>query len=406
MTRRIDLKEYETSRAFKLTLAERRSLKEVIPSIGMIPSDGAEDEFHLNPGSMVGAVEIGELSVLIRPKIPIQQLLSMACYAMSAYRSQDERPFGFQEQETLPDALALALAAAARMAFARGLLHGYRTEEETLHTVRGRIMFAEQIRRRFGAGFPVEVRYDEFTDDIEANRLVKAAVYRLGGMRLHSKSARRGLGWLAGVLDNVSLVEYQASNLPDVAFDRLNEHYRGVVGLAQLVLRRNAFEAGRGGVRASGFLMNMNVVFQEFVTRALREAFKVSDRTFCSDRQLTGSRRIYLDKVNCVKLEPDLTWWEGGKCLFAGDAKYKRIQENRAPNADLYQMLAYTTALGLPGGMLIYAEGDPRPVIHEIVHSNKRLEVTALDLSKRFDQLLGEVRDVAVRIKELRDEAR
>ena len=69
-------------------------------------------------------------------------------------------------------------------------------------------------------------------------------------------------------------------------------------------------------------------------------------------------------------------------------------------------MLAYTTALGLPGGMLIYAEGDPRPVTHEIVHSNKRLEVTALDLSGRFDQLLGEVREVAVRIKELRDEAR
>ena len=46
----------------------------------------------------------------------------------------------------LPDVLALALAAsAARQAFSRGLLHGYRVEEEALYTVRGRIMIAEQL---------------------------------------------------------------------------------------------------------------------------------------------------------------------------------------------------------------------------------------------------------------------
>ena len=81
----------------------------------------------------------------------------------------------------MPDTLALALAAAARRAFVRGLLHGYRTEEEALHTVRGRIRFDEQMRRRSGVPLPVEVRYDEFTDDILENRLVKAAVVSLGG---------------------------------------------------------------------------------------------------------------------------------------------------------------------------------------------------------------------------------
>ena len=61
-------------------------------------------------------------------------------------------------------------------------------------------------------------------------------------------------------------------------FDRLNEHYRSVVALARLILRHGAFESGRGDVRAQGFLMDMNVVFQEFVTVALREALGVSER--------------------------------------------------------------------------------------------------------------------------------
>ena len=35
--------------------------------------------------------------------------------------------------------------------------------------MRGRIRFDDQIRRRFGIPLPVELRYDEFTDDILLN---------------------------------------------------------------------------------------------------------------------------------------------------------------------------------------------------------------------------------------------
>jgi hypothetical protein len=38
------------------------------------------------------------------------------------------------------------------------LLAGYLTTEEALSTPRGRILFDEQIRRRMGYAFPVEVR--------------------------------------------------------------------------------------------------------------------------------------------------------------------------------------------------------------------------------------------------------
>ena len=141
--------------------------------------------------------------------------------------------------------------------------------------MRGRIRFADQIRQRFGIPLPIEVRYDEFTEDITENRLVKAAVTRLGGMRLRSRQARRNLGWIAATLENVSPVEFGPRGVPNVTFDRLNEHYRGVVGLSRLILRHSAFESKRGGVRATGFLMDMNVLFQEFLTVALREALGV-----------------------------------------------------------------------------------------------------------------------------------
>ena len=397
--RQLDLQEYRRSEPQVLSIAERDSLRAALPSLTLEPATGMEGAYILTPGSMVGVVEVGGLSVLIRPKIGIPQLISLSCYAIGRVRLQ-KTDFEFPERTALPDALALALASAARHAFLRGLLHGYRTEEEALYTVRGRIRFDDQIRRRFGIPLPVEVRYDEFTDDILANRLVKAAVVRLGGMRLHSHKARRDLSWVAAMLDNVAHVEFPSREIPEVKFDRLNEHYRGVATLARLVLRRGAFEAGRGQVRASGFLMDMNQVFQEFVTVALREALGVSERLF-------GEGHIpSLDETGRVHLKPDLVWREDSSIVFVGDAKYKNIAGGGIPNADLYQLLAYTTALNLPGGLLVYAEGEAEAATYTVRNARKRLEVAALNLSGTLEDVLERVRELADKVRALRVEAR
>lgn len=404
--RQIDLKEYVSSGPHTLSPTERDALR-AVPSLMVERADipSADAAYTLTPGSWVGAVEVGDLSVLIRPKIGIPQLLSLACYAIGKVRFH-ESDFEFPEETALPDALALALVSAARHAFSRGLLHGYRTEEEALYTVRGRIRFDDQVRRRFGVPLPVEVRYDEFTDDILANRLVKAAVLRLGVMRLRSPEARRNLGWVAAMLDNVSYVEFPPNDVPPVRFDRLNVHYEQVVALARLVLRRDAFQAGRGreAVPASGFLMDMNVIFQEFVTVALREELKVSGRELCSPKEMPLP--VTLAEENRVRLEPDLSWWNGGVCTFVGDAKYKRL-DGSIPNADLYQLLAYATALDLPGGLLVYAqdEDERASATYTVRHSGKRLEVVALDLSRTLEEVLARVRELAGRVRELRGEA-
>ena len=263
---------------------------------------------------------------------------------------------------------------------------------------------AEQLRRRFDAPVPVEVQYDEFTDDIMANRLVKAAAQLLGRMCLHDRRSRDGLRWMAARLANVTSVELSPHDVPDIVFDRLNEHYREIVSLSRLILHHQAFEVGRGGTRAAGFLVDMNKVFQGFVTRALRESLDVSSRTLCSDDHLP--RRIYLDRGKKLRLKPDLAWWDGSTYTFVGDAKYKRIDDGAVPTADVYQILAYATALDLPGGMLVYAKGEADQADYEVLHSCKRLKVTTIDLAGSISEILTTVDLLAQRVRSLHDEAR
>ncbi|MYN67487.1 MAG: hypothetical protein F4X11_21080 [Acidobacteria bacterium] len=67
-------------------------------------------------------------------------------------------------------------------------------------------------------------------------------------------------------------------------------------------------------------------------------------------------------------------------------------------------MLAYATALDLPGGLLIYAEGDPEggALSYQVRHAGKYLHVATLDLAGPIARLKGEIRVLAARVRGLR----
>ena len=399
--RQIDLQEGQRSGPHPLSAGQRDALRQ-LEALTVERADTSDPAamYYLTPGSKVGAFEVEGLSVRIEPKIGVPQLLSLACYAMDRVRLQ-QGAFDFHADDALPDTLALALVSAAQRAFRHGLLHGYQTREEALLTVRGRIRFDEQVRRRFGIPLPVEVRYDEFTDDVTANRLVKAAARLLSMMRQRSANVRNGLVQIGAALEHVSLFEFSPRQVPEVAFDRLNGHYREIVALSRLILEHNAFQVERGTVRAPGLLIDMIKLFQDFVTVALREALGVARGRFGEsaidtlDVPSTGGR-------GKVRLRPDLVWRDGSRCVFVGDAKYKRIDDERMRNADLYQLLAYVTALDLPGGILVYAKGEAEVAAYEVRHSGKLLRVSALDLSGSLDSVLHRVHGVAEQVRAMR----
>jgi 5-methylcytosine-specific restriction enzyme subunit McrC len=171
--------------------------------------------------------------------------------------------------------------------------------------------------------------------------------------------------------------------------------------LARLILAGSVIEARGGRVLSSGFAVDMNSVFEDFVVVALREALGLSPRRF---RQGDGTLR--LDRAGKVTLRPDVTWWEGGRCVFAGDVKYKRIKASGILHPDLYQLLAYSVASDLPGGLLIYAAGEDEAATHEVVHVGKRLDVVTLDLAGNIEDVLGQINGVAGRVRRWRRKAR
>jgi 5-methylcytosine-specific restriction enzyme subunit McrC len=109
---------------------------------------------------------------------------------------------------------------------------------------------------------------------------------------------------------------------------------------------------------------------------------------------------LRLDEAGAVPLKPDLCLIEQDQIVWVGDAKYKRLAEGEYRNADLYQLLAYTVALNLPSGTLVYAaDVDAHSAEHVVVRAGKRLRLVALDLCESPRGVRRQVDALARRIE-------
>lgn len=395
--RHLTLREYETTDAVELSTLERDELRRLAPSISVGPTVGATGRYDLRPGSSVGVVRVGDLAIEIRPKLPIDRLMFLISYTLERRRWR-EVEFDLEQASSVLEAIVPGFVAQVRRATRRGILQGYRVEEDALLTIRGRVRFDDQIRRRYGRFPPVEVRYDEYTEDIVENRLLKAAIARLKRLPIRSERVRHALRAFDLTLAGVQTIAYDPRHLPEITWTRLNERYRPAVDLATLILRSTSFDTRHGQVSASAFLVDMNQVFEDFVVLALRDELRVSERTF---PQGATSRSLHLDIARRVTLKPDISWWDGTHCCFVGDVKYKRVNAEGILHPDLYQLLAYTIAADLPGGLLIYAAGESEPARHRIVQVGKHLDVVTLDLAGTPDSVLGQIAGVAGQVRRL-----
>ncbi|WP_217998508.1 McrC family protein [Actinomadura rubrobrunea] len=354
--------------------------------------------WRVRDNRLVGAARIGPahdpVEVRIAPKTPIDRLFFLLGYAHKQRGWRQEDVDAGEHPDLLP-ALAYAFARAAERALRQGVLLGYRETEEALTVVRGRIRETDQIRRRHGQIVPVEVRYDDYTVDIPENRLLLSATYRLLRLPGIPAGTRRLLRHLLVRLDGVERI-VPGRALPQWTPTRLNARYHTALGLAELVLRGASYELDDGRtLRVDGLLLEMWRVFEDFLTVALSDALRPY-----GGRSEMQDRRHHLDHDRNVPLRPDLVYYDaGGEPVAVVDAKYKIEGRPGEHEADLYQMLAYCTVMGLRSGHLVYAAGDAESWVHRIVGTGGvRIVEAVVDVSLPPDALLAQVADLARQI--------
>ena len=363
---------------------------------------------HPDPGmwfltarEYVGSLVVDGMRILIRPKIRLENLFLLLEVGLpeKAWRKED---FGYATHHDLLRSLVAFFARTLETTLARGLYRSYRIRNEDLKAIRGRIDFGRQLSRA-RLPMPVACRYGEFTADVVENRGLRAAIrlsLRVSGV---PATDRRRLMRELVAMEEVSDARVSGDDLQRLHYTRLNDHYRPALGLARLLLDNLTLVDRRGGTTAASFMVDMNDLFERFVTERLGRALE-------GRLVAQGQKDDYLDDGRNVSIRPDLLFHHpsSGSVTYVGDIKYKLTADAQARSADYYQLLAYTTALDLPEGVLIYCQTDGGKPAGEITvrHAGKRLHVRAIDLTGSPSEVCEEIKRLADWIAERSERVR
>ena len=364
----------------------------------------------------VGSINSGGLQVLVRPKIPLRNLFLLLEVGLRDRDWHDEAVRYETTLDLLP-ALVSFFARTTETTLARGLYHSYREQRDRLVAMRGRVDIARQLAQP-GVVIPMHCKFTEFTADLIENSYLKAAISRSLRVAGVQPIDRRRLMQHLVTLEDVGDARHHHADSDRVVFTRLNEHYKPALRLARLVLANLTLQDAVGATQASSFMLDMNDLFERFVTERLRRALR-------GRLEVKDQHRDRFDEDRRVAIRPDLLFSSRGTARFVADIKYKLTDDGAGGRtADYYQLLAYTTALDLPEGVLIYClnanlpddpddngsiAGLPRRHATEesaspgaaatssvrVRHAGKVLHTYALDLSGTTDDVDNNVRELA-----------
>jgi 5-methylcytosine-specific restriction enzyme subunit McrC len=330
---------------------------------------------RISATSWIGVVRLSEVEVRIVPKYAGGDLgvLQMLDYArgLPALVTYDALRTLKAEGRSLVDLLGWLLAERTERIVRGGLIADYVPRTDRLRVLRGRLQVMDQVRQHFGQVDVLECAFEEHESDVVENQVVGAAM-AVARRVCSDPEVLSKIGRLLPVLDEAcdasSLDAASARAVLD--YNRRNEHYRPAHEIAWLFLARlgvdDLFASGR--TQAFAFLLDMNQLFEDFVTRLLGDALEPGIRVHAQRRdrsivenELTG--RPY------AAIIPDILLDRGSgrnRIRLPVDAKYKLYDVRRLDPSDVYQAFFYAYAyhapmpgqLAEPTALLVYPSAE------------------------------------------------
>lgn len=352
----IDLAEHDQSDTLDLSSEDQSFLEELAGDEGLLNvTYTREGKSRVSTSSYIGVAALPSGRRLnVTPKQTVSRLLTLLQYALDVSSTTVDKETSFSGAKTFIDAFGALFTAKLRQLLTHGIRRDYTRVESIETAVRGRLDVQRQLQRPTPVPTDFAVEYDTLTANTTANQAILAATQVLTRL-VEGDTLAAALSRQATQLRQAVEPAYVTpTEIEAIETTRLNAYYADLLELSRLVIQRRFFENLTAGAVASfGLFINMNMVYEAVVERAVRVGAAQINPDWTVKGQ--GSLGELIDGPHAVGMQPDAVVLDEEGCVIAvADAKWKTGGDS---SGDVYQLTSYMLAEDVPG-LLVYPQQD------------------------------------------------
>lgn len=311
------------------------------------PSPSTDGHWRVAAHGWVGHIPVTpELTLVVRPKVPVATIFRMWEYAYDL--KGVEFPEGMTHSRHLDELYSQLARNLAKRVLARarkGFYRDYRSEDDRLAVVRGRLDMRHLARAPWSVN--LDCHFQEHTGDLEENRLLTWTLYAIGRSGICSDDVAPIVRQAyRSVQSFTELEHFPAQACLQRRYNRLNTDYQPLHALCWFFLANAGPHYQVGEAAMVPFMFSMPDLFELFVAQWLA-AHVATGFDFHPHVQFP------IDAAAGLTFDCDLVLYgPEGEPLCVLDTKYKKPP--KPDTSDIAQVVAYAEAAGCHEAILLY----------------------------------------------------
>ena len=340
--------EKELSKKLKLSKDDHEIAK-LLKKENKLDVDALTSGIRIKAKQYVGIAPFSQFTVMVMPKIELnlkEQPENLAYFIGYAHGFEKdlikvlpkipEAEFeATRLSRILIELIIMAFVDKCEVLFRQGLVKSYVTHTENVRFLRGKLLMQLQYRNDLRKNLQFACEFDELEHDNLENRIILKTLevcYLISQDDKIKQNIRRLRHQISGF---VSSVPIEMIDFDKISYNRLNEHYRLIHKICKLIINNSGIKdiSKFKTPNIVSFFVNMNDVFQDFVSRFLEETLsKIGYRVSTEQR-----KRVWYSKGRSRGARTDILIRKNSQ-LYILDTKYKDDIEA----GDLAQIGLYT----------------------------------------------------------------
>lgn len=289
----------------------------------------------------------------------------MLCYAWNRAEEVENLALKGIKGDNLYDLLSLVLCNSVSKIIKRGIYKEYISRNEETYSLKGKINFGESLKKNSFRNGRAYCEFDEFSDDIIHNQIIKATLYNILKCRDVAKNIKDKVMKLYHYFEHISTIKLNKTSFNQAKIHRNNRYYKFSMDICKLIYNDMIVDEVSGNVSFNyKEEEKLAYLFEEFV----RNFYKIhlSNSHVCRENIKWDASGDAMDFLPIM--QTDITIKRDDEIIIM-DTKYytktlvSNMGQDKYHSTNMYQMFSYLKNAEVKGelykqsrGILLYPQ--------------------------------------------------